>query len=220
MKKKGILFGIIILCLFCFNSSSLYSQTSDYNSKIKLNAGISMAGYWVNISDMNNSIVNNSISSPVGQLSYEYQLESWVSLGVMGSYQYFKADLLDINSTGNLILLQAHRANFAVKPTFYYVNQQSVSLYSGLRLGLTWWQLRIETGNLIDYIETITPDFLDNFVLSRIPVATKYVIPYTSFAAQLTIFGFEAYFTDNFGFNLEFSIGSPYFLSAGLNYRF
>jgi len=40
------------------------------------------------------------------------------------------------------------------------------------------------------------------------------------FSFQLVAFGMRGYFTDNFGANVELGIGSPHFISMGLNYRF
>ncbi len=37
---------------------------------------------------------------------------------------------------------------------------------------------------------------------------------------QLVAFGMRGYFTDNIGANIEFAIGSPYFVTGGLNFRF
>ncbi len=219
MKKK-LLFIIILFTFGCYsNSSNVFSQSVDYKSTVKLDIGMSITGNFVN--SLNNLYIDNSFASPVGQLTYNYHAEKWISIGASVGYQHYKFNLLPIdNTTTGLISANLNKLNFMVRPTLYYVNQQTINLYSGLAFGITFWQIGVETTQLKEYVESILPQTVSNYVLPKIPLADQYKFMTYMFAPQITIFGIECYVTDNFGLNAELALGSPAFLSAGLNYRF
>jgi len=170
---------------------------------------------------LKNQNIDNSFASPVGQLAYNYHAEKWISIGASVGYQHFKFNLLPLdNSTTGLISANLNKLNFMVRPTLYYVNKETINLYSGLAFGITFWQIGIETTQLKQYVESILPQMASNYILPKIPLADQYKFRTYLFATQITIFGIEGYVTDNFGLNAELSFGSPAFLSAGLNYRF
>jgi len=218
--KKNILYIIILFAIVSYsNSSKVFSQSVDYKSTIKLTAGMSITGNFVN--SLKNQYIDNSFASPVGQLAYNYNVEKWISIGGSVGYQYYKFNLLPIdNTTSGLISANLNKLNLMVRPTFYYVNQETINLYSGLAFGISFWQIGVETTQLKQYVERILPDMVSNYVLPKIPLADKYKFMTYMFAPQITIFGIEGYVTDNFGLNAELALGSPAFLSAGLNYRF
>ncbi len=220
MKKKLLYIIILFVIVSYFNSSDAISQSLDYKSTIKFNAGMSITGNWIN--SLKNPLIKKSFALPVGQLSYNYHAEKWIAIGGSVGYQYYDFNLFPLDSTSNKSFISANldKLNFMIRPTFYYVNQESLNLYSGLGFGITFWRLSVETTELKQYVERILPQMVSNFVLPRIPLADKYSFWTYMFATQITLLGIEGYFTNNFGANAEIALGSPYFLSAGINYRF
>ena len=224
MKKNRLIISfilIIFISISLFGTKKLYSQNDFYHSRVKINVGSSVVGNWVNkIDNQKSLIVQKSYSIPVIQASYDYKFEKWISIGIAGSYQYFDLDLFPFNTGSELIHSEIHRINIGIRPLFYYLNTSSVNLYSGLRFSMTFWQVNIQTTQLKEYITSLLPGFVGDYIMPRIPLKDNYSFLKSFFAMQLTIFGFEGYFTEHFGVNAELACGSPYFFSAGINFRF
>jgi len=77
-------------------------------------------------------------------------------------------------------------------------------LYSGLRIGATYWDL---TTTSSDPTYDPVTDLLNK-------------LGTTLFSPQLILIGTRYYFVENIGVNAEFAIGSPSFFSVGLSARF
>lgn len=214
MKKLTL---VIILSLSIFFANS---QVVDYYSTFKLNTGFSLAGSLVNRFDNTQVIVNKSFTTPVAQLSYDYRIERWFSLGVAVSHQYFGMSFFSTSGSDDLVALGVNRVNVGIRPYFHYYSNEVLDFYAGARIGGTIWHLKVETENIYQYAEQILPDLVEDFVLQRIPTINQLSFMWTLFAMQATPFGMEYYITDNFGLNGELTFGSPYFVSIGLNYRF
>ena len=209
-----MLIGVVL------SSNKTYSQKKFYPITIKLDAGGSVVGNWSNFIDTKSSVlVDKSFATPVGQLAFEYKFIKRFGVAFMGSYQYMNYDLFKISEEG-LVNAKIHRINIGIRPTVYYVNNDKISLYSGLRLGMTFWKVKIETDKITDYIESLLPGIVGDFIVPRIPLNDTYSFYKRFFAMQLTLIGIEAYFSDHIGVNFELACGSPYFFIGGVNFRF
>jgi hypothetical protein len=207
---KRILGILIVLVLFVNISTA---QNEEYKSTVCVNAGFSMASFFIKL---RNAVADfgkpKSTSYPALQVTYDYGLAKWLSMGVAGSYQMMEVssftyinDSLLFNYSGpsndNVSYKDdLTRLNVAVRALFHYSNSDKIDLYSGIRFGMTNWKSTTNNSNK-DY------DALDTW-------GTR-----NNFATQIVLFGMRGYFTNHFGMNMEFAIGAPHFFSIGLNYR-
>ncbi len=193
MKKINI--SIIVLILLTIN---LNAQNQDYKSTITAGVGFSAV-----------SIIFNAISTSYGsfkyesapalQVSYDYLISDIISAGVAVSNQNMSYEYNYYDATTNTDIfadVTASRTNIALRGLAHYGKQTDFDLYSGLRLGYTIWSF---DANVQDY---------DTGGIGSM------------FAPQLILFGARGYFTEHIGANAELSIGSPHYLSFGLNARF
>jgi opacity protein-like surface antigen len=179
------------------NENAEASTTSDYNSQVSLNAGFSLVGSLLNAISSSGGIEGfKSTSLPAIQINYDYTIEKWLSIGAAASFQKLGYEYTDVNDGNEFIDVDLSRLNIAFRPLFHYGNLDNFDLYSGLRIGYEIWSINANTE---DYSEA---SFANGF------------------SFQLVAFGMRGYFTDNFGANVELGIGSPHFISMGLNYRF
>jgi hypothetical protein len=198
MKRLSVVIFAISLALHGF------SQNEDYKSTICVNAGFSLVGSLLNASNTLNSAATEdpkSTSIPALQVTYDYGVANWFSMGAAFSYQMMKSDVTGYDqSTTYKYTDKINRMNVAVRMLFHYANANKVDLYSGVRLGLTNWSFSTDnnddTYNVGDYW-----DLKNNF------------------APQLVLFGIRGYFTDHLGLNSELCVGAPHFFSVGLSYR-
>ncbi len=198
---KKLLF-IAIAFAFAFQS---FAQNADHKSTISVNAGFSLVGKLLDVANTVSSTVTDgpkSTSIPALQVTYDYGIVNWLSIGGAFSYQMMKSDVPSMDLSGNLYTYtdKINRMNVAARVLFHYANSGRVDLYSGFRMGMTNWSFSTDntdnTYNVSDYWG------LKN-----------------NFAPQVILFGLRAYITDNLGVNSEFCVGAPHYFSAGLSYR-
>lgn len=186
--KKLFLLSLLALIL----SNAVHAQNETYKSTICVNGGFSLVGTII-------SAANGETSSvPAIQVTYDYGLEKWFSLGAAVSYQSMKIDYTDM-TYGNY-KTSLDRLNVALRALFHYANSGKADLYSGLRLGYTNWNVSSTSTD---------PDYDPNSVFKG-----------GGFAPQVILVGFRGYFTDHIGLNSELTVGAPHYFSIGLNYRF
>lgn len=156
-------------------------------------------------------------SVPTIQIAYDYALKNWISIGGAASYNSLQMEFTNLNYTGSdgeRITgnggFRAGRTSFNMRTLFHYGNTGRIDMYSGVRLGLSVWRAK-SIGNLQG--ENIDGQ-IKNINLTGLRGTG--VLP--QFA--LTVFGLRGYFNDNLGAGFEINAGSPYVISAGLNYRF
>lgn len=199
MKRLSLVIFAMVLALHGF------SQNKDYKSTICVNTGFSLVGAILDASNTLNSVATDepkSSSIPALQVTYDYGVAKWFSMGAAFSYQMMKSDITDYDQDMNTFTYtdKINRMNVAVRMLFHYANANKVDLYSGVRLGLTNWSFSTDnTDN--------TYDVGDYWGLNN------------NFAPQLILFGVRGYFTDHFGINSELCVGAPHYFSIGLNYR-
>jgi len=205
MKK---IFLTFVLAIFCF--SIFAQQATTYKSKISLQAGSSFLGLVVNQLNVSNyASLNSSFASPVGQLTYNYFIEPKFSLGAVVSYQYYSFDLQI--STVDAFEAKLNRISAGIRASFHYVNTDKLNLYSGLKIGGTFWKLNAKSDALKQFL-TLLP--------VRIPINPEISLYQIGFSPQLVLFGLDFYFTKNFGINGEICLGPVYSIAGGVTARF
>jgi len=199
MKKTLSLIVIVILSL----SINLQAQEkSEHKISITGNVGLSLVGSLIDVSDLDAAAEYSTKVLPAAQLSADYFVTNWLSMGVAGSYQFMQINYTDYGDNNVDFSTNINRINVAFRPLFHYVNKGRVDMYSGLRLGLTNWGIN-------------TTETVENYE------ATDYISfnSGTLFAPQLVAFGIRGYFTDFIGANIEFAIGAPHYISGGITLR-
>ena len=201
--KKSILFTIILTTLLAINI-----MAQEQPVVISVNVGWSLVGDLMASTDLG-SDYDVSVT-PAFQLNVDKKVTNIVSIGIATSLQmitmkYEGYEYLD--GFGALVLedfeARVSRINFAVRPLFHYGGNESLDMYSGLRLGFTKW----------NYTDSSNDPNYD--VANEVTTALGF-----NFAPQLILFGMQYYFSDNIGANFEFSVGSPHYISGGINFRF
>lgn len=207
---KSIILFATALVLFSFN---LQAQNLDYKSNLSINVGGSTVGAIlksldvaeINIDNFEISSINTT-GTPVLELNYDHGINNWFSIGVAGAYQQFQTSLEGMKTAEGAteqIDINLNRVNVAVRPLFHYYNKERLDLYGGLRIGWTQWSAN----------SNATDKLLEEDIVDELPGIG-------GFRLQAIPFGMRYYMTENFGFNGELAIGSPHFISGGLNYRF
>ncbi len=204
MKKTTII--LMAIAFLSFSSVNVFAQ--DYKHTAGLDVGLSALGGVVKAIMKSDTIPDgiNYKTIPVLQLTYDFMVTERISVGAAASHQYYKVD--DENTNEHI---KVTRSNFAVRGLFHYGNSDKLDMYSGIRLGLTNWGIHAQLPDLDESDPTVQQFQRD---------MEDYIKGGLVFAPQLVAFGMRYYFTDNIGAHGEFSIGSPYVVSAGVNFRF
>ena len=202
------------------------AQNMDHRHTFTAHAGVNVFNFLnfstadVSVDDGDGSISYGSLdgsSTPTFNLTYDYAVKKWFSVGGSVGYNAFKMEFKDLNYTGSNGErvtgnggFGASRTSINFRPLFHYGNSGRLDMYSGFRVGLSIWNART-IGNLQG--ENID-DLSNNINLTGLRGTG--VLP--QFA--LTLFGLRGYVTENFGLGFEINAGSPYLVSGGVNYRF
>ena len=190
--RNFFLFALVIL----ISVSSVFAQNDDFKSTISVDAGFSLVGAIFKAADLDPTATFSSYSIPAIEATYDYSIAKWFSLGAGVSYQMMG---MEVDYQNENFKVKVSRLNFGVRPLFHYGNSGKLDMYSGFRVGMNKWGASVEDNG--------TTYKLDDYFNA------------SYFGAQLVLFGFRGYFTDNFGCNFELAAGSPHFLAIGLNYR-
>jgi len=199
----------ILLTIICFLTSTLtlHAQNEEYKSVASASVGYSLTGAIINAFEATNPAGTVSVKSiPTLQLTYDYGITKFFSVGVAAGFQRFGFDITDyeyINDVGINVnenfTADYSRLNVAIRPLFHYANTDNLDMYSGFRIGFL--------NNNINS-ESTDQDFdLGTNIGSRLSVG-------------LTAYGFRYYFTDNIGAGIEINIGAPYITCFNINARF
>lgn len=202
MKNLTVFF---VSCLLLMLPISIMAQSEEcpYQSTLSLNAGFSMVGSLIDAQDYTDDTDVKSYSYPAIQLTYDYNIEKWFSVGLAASYQMMGIEYSNWGTGNENFKTDIKRLNVAFRPLFHYGNTGRIDMYSGLRIGLTNWTIDVETDDP-DY------DYEDDVTFSE----------GINFSPQLILYGIRGYVTDNIGLNMELAIGSPHYITLGFNYRF
>ena len=210
-----------VLILSQYNSNA---QNSDYTNS--LGATVALNG-WQIIALADNFIEADTVvgaymkASPTFGLSYDIGIRKWFSLGVQGTFNKGSIGADDLSVTvkdktyTGVAELNLRRINLGFRPLFHYMNDGRFDWYSGFRVGVNYRVIKLNIGTDADItdIEVIDRLIGNNWLLNR---NYRGVRP----TFQLIPIGFRAHFTENLGIGIEAAVGTPYYLSAQLSYRF
>lgn len=201
MKKQ-----IISLAVACAAFFTVNAQNMDHRSVVSANVG---ANLFTAFSRFNNSETFKGSATPTFQLSYDYALAKWFSLGAAVSFNSGKGEDSNYIYTENGVektgsyKLNVSRTTIGARALFHYGNSGRLDMYSGLRLGLGIWHI----GKNSQITNFEGEDAIDGL---RNGVAPQF---------QIVPFGLRYYVTNNLGLGFETAIGSPYYGSLQINYR-
>ncbi len=207
----------ILIILFVAVGFSLNAQTDIYKNQLELNVGSSFIGYNTN-KWIKGSFVNDVYATPLPQITYENMIVPRLGVGASAAYQLFHLDLLPLDSNSNVLVTNINRLNTSLMIKFYVLDQRNYNMFLGVKLGGTFWFGNISFSQLYDYVSALAPDIISNLIIKRI-IPSNIRFAQLFMAYQLNIGG-NYYFTDHFGVKTELAVGSPYWGSIGLSYRF
>lgn len=197
----------ILTLLFVACTLASFGQNQQGESVVTVDVGYSLAGDFIkNLIDLGDTEEDISTSlTPVIMIGFDHALTDVFSIGVQGAYQGIGADFVNTYNDGSGVVKEnveatINRMNFAIRPNFHYGGNEQLDLYSGMRIGI---QTFSTSHNSKD------PDFnaLSDFDGARLSIGA-------------TLFGVRYFITDNFGMNMELSVGTPYAVIGGLNFKF
>ena len=149
-------------------------------------------------------------SSPVIGFAADVFISKRVSAGINFSFQNLKMDIdswlyidnylyqkVNYNNKANLT-----RTYIGGKLLFHYVNNSRADIYSGIKLGIIRWNMRLNN-NIPELREQIYSDliYLNRPAIGLVPC------------------GFRVKIKEKFAICSEFTLGAPNFLSAGITYQ-
>lgn len=237
MTLKTIALGLAFVLGGVFQLSA---QNEEYKHTVALDIGASGVGSVIKVVDLiGNDLLNNNFttkSSPVFNVTYDYGVKKWFSIGAALSYQRYSGDMgYNFNDEGvdrmGMLDFSYNRINFAVRPLFHYGNSNKLDMYSGFRLGYTNINGEFSTTNDRDYWQTqgeegtndlsgIIAKFLTLSEDGEGFLNVSDFIFREGLSFQLVAFGLRWYISEDIGIHTEIAFGAPYYLTFGANYRF
>jgi hypothetical protein len=208
MKKILISIGLVLGIIF-----SAFSQNKpDYRFIVTTNIGESFLGLGYNVVNKRtiDSVGSFELSSrPVWQSTTHYFIKKWFSLGVSASTQVLNGTIYDFTYKENNVLeyvdlnFSVRRTKFGICPMFHYAQSDKIDMYSGFNIGY----MISKTSMGVAIPEVKAQDLFSFKVGSR-------------FSMQMVEYGIRYYPMKHVGLNLEFGLGSPFFISSGVQVRF
>lgn len=208
-----LLLTTAILCVASTNTASAQGKAGE--SVISANVGWSLMGSLIRSTVSDATTTDDTLGldytfngSPAVVIGYDIGISEWFSMGALFSTQAWNGTL-DHAFDNNKNIVQVDHVEFALRrtnisfaPKFHFISKERSDLYSGLRIGMTFWNPDIKSED---------PNFntLSKFTPS-LPVPS----------AAIALLGGRTYITDHVGVNFELSVGAPYVLTVGLNGRF
>jgi hypothetical protein len=195
---------IVVLLLLIFSFSSSHAQTTKGEAVVGANFGYSL---FINAMEIALNEFDDVVttSTPALGLSYDRSVTDNFSVGLIFSLQTlnanFKDTYIDINDelAIDLVRVDLKRINFAIRPLIHYGSNESLDLYSGLRIGFTSFSSKYESNQ-------------EDFGINKLGG--------TRVSTGLVVFGMRYYLGEKVGLNFDFQIGAPYLVSGGVAARF
>jgi len=209
---KTRIFALVFVVAAVFSGSK--GAQAQYNESMAgINVGASMINMLFKTFSYADEVGFSTKSIPAIQLSYDYLINDRFSIGGVMAYSRVSLNYQDPNVPQPIVDNEVShfeasltRINLGARTLFYYTNKDFVNIYSGLRFGINNYTLKASSND---------PDFVEDEVFTG-GLFSRSMAP----GAQVILFGANIFPADNFGINLEFAIGQPYFASMGLKYRF
>jgi hypothetical protein len=235
----------IIAVLFTFSilGNAVLAQNADFKNNINVHLGASLFSVF-NADLGKQTAVTDSVkftsaglsNIPTIGVSWDYGISKSFSIGIAGSYsqakvtandlEVFNKNTLKHDKLGNFAIT-VPRTTFAARFLLHYANKGRIDCYSGLRLGVGLWSVKLAAdldkdvlARVIDGVEDKLNLPADQKLPPFITDKIKAKVPFIAPQVQLIIFGLRGYVTNNIGLNFELAAGSPYVLAVGANYRF
>lgn len=229
--KKGFLVAISLLSIYMSKA-----QNADFRNSVGLMIGANTFGVLNDIKGTTSPTAKLKYDgaayshSPTYQISWDYALAKWFSAGITGSYNnaiYNFENITYKNQNLGEVKLKAGRTTFGVRALFHYGNNDRWDFYSGFRLGVGLWSGRLSidandelADDLINSINENLSGYIPGFVKKRLENNLGARAGFFAPQGQFIPIGARYYFGRKIGANIELAVGSPYYLSGGLNYRF
>lgn len=207
MRKLLIIAGAAIF-MTVLTPTHVQAQKYLGQTVVGTNAGFSLVGALLtttfNAADRVvglNASVTPGISSTV-----DVGLAPRFSIGGAYFFQTAKAEWTQYTDTAGYVQtgdynLRLTRHNFGIRALFHFGDNDDFDPYFGLRLGMSRWTYKTNVPGA-DIVELFDPRVFRNRVLPQ------------------ALFGVRYFFLPFLGVNAEMAIGFPYYLSAGINFRF
>ena len=220
----------LFLLIFLLCAVVGFSQNEDYKHVISVQSGASLFSPFRGTvtSSQESSDTTVSFSSgkmrnfPQLNIAYDYGVNQWFSIGGAVSYNKVLLDLKDVkyNKTENLgdVNLNVSRVTVGARALFHYGNANRIDMYSGVRLGVGIWTVKVSSNSLDNKLDEVLKEAGGNGIWRSL-LGNRIKGSFPMIQAQVILFGLRGYLTENLGLNGELSVGSPYFASIGLNYR-
>jgi hypothetical protein len=229
---KKIISVVLFNCITLFS----YAQSADFRNVISFNVGANTFGLVSG--DLGANAEPNEpqykygkfSNTPTFQLAWDYGITKWFSAGVAGSYNSAKYTFDNLEYNGKKIgtaNLTANRTTLTTRLFLHYGNNNNWDFYTGGRIGVGLWSGRVSVSadeglaadlvaNIDERLEGYVPKFIRKRLLNDLGARAGFAAP----SIQFVPIGVRGYFNDHIGLNAELAIGSPYYASAGVNYRF
>jgi hypothetical protein len=215
---------VFVLVSFVLLCNASFAQNADYRNTI--NANVALNGWQIlaltdNFIDADTIIGGYMKATPTFGLSYDIGIKKWFSLGVQATFNKGQIGANDLSVTirdkeyQGKAQIELRRLNLGFRPLFHFANSGRFDWYSGFRLGINYRVLDLQLGTDTDITDIEFVDYLigNNWLLNR---NYRGVRP----TFQLIPLGMRGYLTENIALGVEVAIGTPYYLSTQLSYRF
>lgn len=208
-----------------------FAQNEDYQHVVSVQSGVSLFSPFRGTVKPSNEPADTTVSFSSGKMQnfpqlnigYDYGVVKWFSIGGAVSYNKVGLDLKDVtyNKKEKLgdVTLNVSRLTLGARALFHYGNTNRIDMYSGVRLGVGIWTVKVSSSALDDKLDEVLKE-AGGSGLWRSLLGNRVKGSFPMLQAQVILFGLRGYVTENIGINGELSVGSPYFASIGVNYRF
>ena len=217
--------------IFLLSTQTLLAQNENYPHVVSFQSGVSLFSSFRGPIEGSTNTADTTVSFSSGRaqnfpqlnLAYDHGVVEWFSIGGALSYNKIGLDLKDVTykKTEDIgdVRLDVSRITIGARALFHYGNTNSIDMYSGVRLGIGIWTAKVSSSALDDRLEEVINEAGGNSIW-RTLIGNRVRGSFPMFQAQVVLFGLRGYVTENIGINGELSVGSPYFASIGVNYRF
>lgn len=217
--------------IFLLSTLTLLAQNEDYQHVVSFQSGASLFSSFRGTIEGSTNTSDTTVSFSSGRaqnfpqlnLAYDYGVVKWFSIGGALSYNKVGLDLKDVtyNKTQDIgdVSLDVSRITIGGRALFHYGNDNRIDMYSGVRLGVGIWTAKVSSSTLDDRLDEVINE-VGGSGIWRTLIGNRVRGSFPMFQAQVVLFGLRGYVTENIGINGELSVGSPYFASIGVNYRF
>ncbi|MFZ4544391.1 MAG: hypothetical protein ACOYOA_10105 [Saprospiraceae bacterium] len=227
---------VMAFLLFCVGAEQTIAQNSDFKNVVSGSIGASAFGFAS--SDLGANAQPGEVQYKNGkysntatfQIAYDRSLVKWFSAGAALSYNGAKYAYDGLEYKGQklgTVALNANRTTLGARLLFHYFNNANWDFYSGGRIGVGIWTGRLSlevadgleeelTAKIDENLKGIVPRFIRNRLVNNLGVRSGFVAPQVQFIP----IGVRAHLNNNLGIGAELALGSPYYASFGINYRF